>query len=96
MMILLVITEWAQKAHWKHGGLAGHVSKIKAQDDLPQQTKRAREFFYEDRIKQLGMIPTREELLAMKNDLLIAWQKLPLEERESYEDMESSIIYPLV
>lgn len=54
---------------------------------MPQAAKLAKEFFYGDRIKQLEMRPTREELGAMKPDLLRSWQALPLEERSKYENL---------
>lgn len=85
--ICSMLTEWAQKAHWKQGGLAGHSSKQSPEDPLPQPTKLAREFFYDERMKQLEMRPTREELVAMKPDLLRSWQALPLEERAKYEHL---------
>lgn len=83
------LLEWAKKAHWKQGGLAGHGGKGQGEDPVPKAPRAAREFFFEERIKQLDMHPTRDELSAMKQDLIRSWQELPLEKRGKFEDLHA-------
>ncbi|GMH44228.1 hypothetical protein BSKO_12162 [Bryopsis sp. KO-2023] len=79
------LMEWAEKAHWKQGGLAGHRGKGPQKEPLPKPSKTAKDFCFEERIKDLAMEPTREEFLAMKPDLMEYWEGISLEEKTKFE-----------